>query len=235
MGKVASAKVLQTPMAAVTPPKKRLYEQFARVAKAMASANRLELLEALAQGERSVENLAHACGLSIANTSHHLHILRDGGLAQSRKAGLQVFYSLNDEQIPAVLAAIRGVAERHLAEVERIVRENFESRDGLKPVRREELMQLASNGEAMVIDVRPPGEYQAGHIAGAVNIPLESLPQRLQDLPPTQEIVAYCRGPYCMLAFEAVEQLRQHGLRARRLEDGFPEWKAEHRPVDGKE
>lgn len=234
MGKVASAKVLQTPMAAVTPPKKRLYEQFARVAKAMASANRLELLEALAQGERSVENLAHACGLSIANTSHHLHILRDSGLAHSRKAGLQVFYSLNDEQIPAVLASIRGVAERHLAEVERIVRENFESRDGLKPVRRDELMQLASNGEAMVIDVRPPGEYQAGHIAGAVNIPLESLPQRLQDLPPTQEIVAYCRGPYCMLAFEAVEQLRQHGLRARRLEDGFPEWKAEHRPVDGK-
>lgn len=212
-------------------PKKRLFEHFARVAKAMASPNRLELLEALAQGERSVDALAQASGMSVANTSHHLQTLRDSGLAQSRKEGLQVFYSLTDAAIPALIAGIRGVAERHLAEVERIVREHFDSRDNLKPVRRDELMQLAAAGDAMVIDVRPPGEYEAGHVPGAINIPIDSLPQRLMDLPRTQEIVAYCRGPYCMLAFEAVEQLRKSGFRARRMEDGFPEWKAEMLPV----
>lgn len=214
------------------PPKKRLFEHFARVAKAMASPNRLELLEALAQGERSVDALAQASAMSVANTSHHLQALRDGGLVNSRKEGLQVFYSLSDEAIPALIAGIRGVAERHLAEVERIVREHFDSRDDLKPVRRDELMQLASAGEAMVIDVRPRGEFEAGHVPGAINIPIDSLPQRLMELPRHQEIVAYCRGPYCMLAFDAVEQLRKSGFRARRLEDGFPEWKAEHLPVD---
>jgi rhodanese-related sulfurtransferase/biotin operon repressor len=214
------------------PPKKRLFEHFARVAKAMASPNRLELLEALAQGERSVDALAQATGMSIANTSHHLQILRDGGLAVSRKEGLQVFYRLTDDDIPAILAGIRRVAERHLAEVERIVRESFESRDKLTPVRREELLELVRSGEAVVIDVRPPAEYKAGHIPGAVNIPLDSLPQKLKELPQDQEVVAYCRGPYCMLAFEAVEALRRHGIPARRLEDGYPEWKAEHRPVE---
>jgi rhodanese-related sulfurtransferase/DNA-binding transcriptional ArsR family regulator len=214
------------------PPKKRLFEHFARVAKAIASANRLELIEALAQGERSVDALAQASGMSMANTSHHLQILRDSGLAVSRKDGLQVFYRLTDDAIPAVLAGIRGIAERHLAEVERIVRESFESRDSLTPVRRDELLGLVRSGEAMVIDVRPPAEYDAGHIEGAINIPLESLPERLNKLPQDQEIVAYCRGPYCMLAFEAVERLRQHGYRARRLEDGFPEWKVDHLPVD---
>lgn len=212
-------------------PKKRLFEQFARVAKALASANRLELLEAMAQGERSVDGLAQATGMSVANTSHHLHILRDGGLVQSRKDGLQVIYRLSDAQIPDVIAAIRGVAERHSAEVANIARTHFDNLDSLQPVRRDELMKMASAGEVTVIDVRPAGEYEAGHIAGAVNIPLEALPQRLIDLPRTQEIVAYCRGPYCMLAFEAVEKLRQSGYRARRLEDGFPEWKAEQLPV----
>jgi len=220
-------------MTAVLSPKKRLLEHFARVAKAMASANRLELIEALAQGERSVDALAQACGMSMANTSHHLQILRDSGLAVSRKDGLQVFYRLTDDAIPAVLAGIRGIAERHLAEVERIVRENFESRDNLTPVRREELLGLVRSGEAMVIDVRPPAEYDAGHIEGAINIPLESLTGRLNKLPHDQEIVAYCRGPYCMLAFEAVEALRKHGYHARRLEDGYPEWKADRKPVAG--
>lgn len=222
-------------MSTPVPPKKRLFEHFARVAKAMASPNRLELLEALAQGARSVDALAQASGMSVANTSHHLQALRDGGLVTSRKEGLQVFYSLSDDAIPALIAGIRGVAERHLAEVERIVRENFDSRDDLKPVRRDELMQLAAAGEAMVIDVRPASEFEAGHVPGAVNIPIDSLPQRLMELPRHQEIVAYCRGPYCMLAFEAVEQLRKSGFRARRLEDGFPEWKAERRPVGGKQ
>lgn len=218
----------------IVPPKKRLLEHFARVAKAMASANRLELIETLAQGERSVDALAQASGMSMANTSHHLQILRDSGLAVSRKDGLQVFYRLTDDAIPAVLAGIRGIAERHLAEVERIVRENFEGRDNLTPVRRDELLGLVRAGEAMVIDVRPPAEYDAGHIEGAVNIPLESLPERLSQLPHDQEIVAYCRGPYCMLAFEAVEALRVRGYHARRLEDGYPEWKAAQRPVGGK-
>ncbi len=220
-------------MPGLVSPKKRLLEHFARVAKAMASANRLELIEALAQGERSVDALAQASGMSMANTSHHLQILRDSGLAVSRKDGLQVFYRLTDDAIPAVLAGIRGIAERHLAEVERIVRENFESRDNLTPVRREELLGLVRSGEAMVIDVRPPAEYDAGHIEGAVNIPLESLAGRLNKLPHDQEIVAYCRGPYCMLAFEAVEALRKHGYHARRLEDGYPEWKADRKPVAG--
>ncbi|MBS4097451.1 MAG: metalloregulator ArsR/SmtB family transcription factor [Sulfuricella sp.] len=207
-------------------PKKRLFEQFARVAKSLASANRLEILEALAQGERSVEILATAVGMSMANTSHHLHILRDGGMVRSRKDGLQVFYRLSDDQIPAVIAAVRGVAERHLAEVENIARTHFESLDNLQPVRRDELMKMAAAGEVTVIDVRPSSEFDAGHVDGAINIPLDDLPQRLIDLPRTQEIVAYCRGPYCMLAFEAVAKLREEGFKARRLEDGYPEWKA---------
>ena len=213
-------------------PKKKLFENFARVAKALASANRLELLEALAQGERSVDGLAQASGMSVANTSNHLRIMREGGLVQSRKEGTQVIYSLSDEKVPMLLAGIRYVAERHLAEVERIVRENFNNRDKLTPVRREELLGLVKSGEAMVIDVRPSTEYDAGHIEGAVNIPLELLTQRLSKLPKDQEIVAYCRGPYCMMSFDAVDQLREHGYRARRLEDGFPEWKIEQLPVD---
>ncbi len=215
----------------VMTPKKRILENFARVAKALASANRLELLEALAQGERSVDGLAQASGMSVANTSNHLRIMREGGLVQSRKEGTQVIYSLTDEKVSMLFAGIRYVAERHLAEVERIVRENFNSRDTLTPVRRDELLDLVKSGEAIVIDVRPSSEYDAGHIEGAINIPLDSLAQRLSKLPKDQEIVAYCRGPYCMMSFDAVDQLRQHGYRARRLEDGFPEWKIDQLPV----
>ncbi|MCL5060543.1 MAG: metalloregulator ArsR/SmtB family transcription factor [Candidatus Thermoplasmatota archaeon] len=212
-------------------PKKALFEQFARLAKAMASANRLELLETLAQGERSVDALAEASQMSIANTSHHLQVLREGGLVESRKEGVQVFYRLKDEAIPALLSIMGEIAERQLAEVERIVREHFASKDGLQPLRREELIRQVLAGEAVVIDVRPEGEYRSGHIQGAVNIPLEDLPKRLTELPKDQEIVAYCRGPYCILAYEAVEQLRKHGYRSRRLEGGFPEWKAERYPT----
>ena len=212
-------------------PKKKLFENFARVAKALASANRLELLESLAQGERSVDGLAQASGMSVANTSNHLRIMREGGLVQSRKEGTQVIYRLSGENVSVLLADIRHVAEKHLAEVQRIVQDNFKSRDKLTPVRRDELLSLVKSGEAMVIDVRPSSEYDAGHIEGAVNIPLESLTQRLSKLPKEQEIVAYCRGPYCMMSFDAVDQLRQHGYRARRLEDGFPEWKTDQLPV----
>ena len=213
-------------------PKARLFEHFARVAKALASANRLELLEALAQGERGVDGLAKASGMSVANTSHHLQVLRDGGLVQSRREGLQIIYRLADDEVQNLITGLRHVAEKHLAEVERIVRENFENRDQLSPVRRKDLLNLVRSGEAMVIDVRPPSEYEAGHIEGAVSVPLDTLPERLNQLPQDQEIVAYCRGPYCMLAFEAVERLRKLGYRARRLEDGFPEWKVDHLPVD---
>lgn len=209
-----------------------LFEQFARVAKALASANRLGLLEALAQGERSVEVLAKATGMSVANTSHHLQVLKDAGLAVSRKEGLQVFYRLPDDQVVGLLGCLRQVAEKHLAEVDRIVREHFDKFDSLTPVGHDELLELTQSGEAMVIDVRPPEEYRAGHIPGAVNVPLGELPTRLKKLPHNQEIVAYCRGPYCVLAFQAVEQLRQAGFAARRLEDGFPEWKADKRPVE---
>jgi len=213
-------------------PKKRLYEQLARVAKALAQPGRLELLEALGQGQRSVDGLATASGMSVANTSHHLQILRDGGLVTSRRDGLQIIYSLSDPDIPKLMSCMRNVAERQMAEVERIVRENFDSRDGLTPVKREELIKLVKKGEAMVIDVRPETEFAAGHIPGAVNVPLDVLPKRLKTLPKDQEIVAYCRGPYCMFALEAVTALRKKGYRARRLEEGFPEWKAGHLPVE---
>jgi rhodanese-related sulfurtransferase/biotin operon repressor len=213
-------------------PKKRLYEQLARVAKALAQPGRLELLEALGQSERSVEGLATASGMSVANTSHHLQTLRDGGLVVSRREGLQVIYRLSDAEIPKLMSCMRSVAERQVAEVERIVRENFDSRDGLTPVRRDELLKLVKKGEAMVLDVRPAEEFAAGHIPGAINVPINELPKRLKNLPKDQEIVAYCRGPYCMFALDAVEALRKKGYRARRLEEGFPEWRADRLPVE---
>ena len=170
--------------------------------------------------------------MSVANTSHHLQTLREGGLVQSRREGLQVIYSLSDNDIPKLLSGIGRVAQRQVAEVEQIVRENFDRRDGFTPVKRDELQRLLKQGEAMVIDVRPESEFRAGHIPGAVNIPIDTLPQRLKTLPKQQEIVAYCRGPYCLFAIEAIELLRQQGLSARRLEDGFPEWKAERLPIE---
>lgn len=212
-------------------PKKQLFAHFARVAKAMGSANRLELLETLSQGERSVDELARASGMSVANTSHHLQVLRISGLAYSRKEGLQVFYRLADDAVTNLLVGIRGVAEAQLAEVERIVRESFNNRDKLKPVKRDELMKLLKQGDALLLDVRPGSEYAAGHIAGAINMPVDDLLKRSKELPRDREIIAYCRGPYCMMSFDAVEQLRKRGLQARRLQDGYPEWKAEQRAV----
>lgn len=220
-----------TTMTAGTSPKKQIFTHFARIAKAMASPNRLELLEALAQGERSVEKLAQAAGMPIANTSHHLQVLREGGLVRSRKEGVQVIYRLSDDDIPQLLGCLRHVGERHLAEVELIVREHFANDEGLRPVNHQELTALLKSGDALILDVRPPEEYEAGHIPGAINVPLETLSRQLTDFPRRKEVVAYCRGPYCMLAIEAVKRLRKRGYRARRLEDGFPEWKSEGRPV----
>jgi DNA-binding transcriptional ArsR family regulator len=212
--------------------KTQLFSHFARGAKALASPVRLELLEALAQGEHSVDELARAAGVPMANASHHLQVLRDGGLVHSRRDGVQIIYSLSDEtEITQVIAGIRRIAEAQLAEVDRIVREAFTSRDTVTPMDPREVVKLARRGEVTVIDVRPRDEFHAGHIKGAINVPLAELGQHLADLPRDREIVAYCRGPYCVLSFEAVEELRRHGFRARRLEAGYPEWKAARLPV----
>lgn len=212
--------------------KMELFGQFARIGKAMSSANRLELLEFLAQGERCVEDLATVAGLSVANTSHHLQQLRQAGLIACRKEGLRVFYRLSGDDVLLLLNAQRQVAERHLAEVKQLVQIYLDSKDQLEPMARAQLLEYAHNGLVTVLDVRPRAEFDSGHLPGAVNIPLAELESRLQELPPDQEVIAYCRGPHCILAFEAVARLRNEGFEARRLEDGFPEWKLQGLPVD---
>lgn len=212
--------------------KHQLLEQFANVAKALGHAHRLELLEFLAQGERSVEVLSQLAGLTVANTSQHLQFLRRAGLVTSRKRGLYVFYSVAGEDVIGLLRALRQTTERHVAEVDRIVSGYFNERDSLEAVTRKELLARTKDGLVTVLDVRPPEEYQAGHIPGAVNLPLGDLKKHLKDLPKGQEIIAYCRGPYCVLAFEAVAALRKKGFDARRLEEGYPEWKASGLPIE---
>lgn len=209
-----------------------LFAQFARVGKALGSGNRLELLEFLAQGERCVEDLGKVAGLSVANTSQHLKQLRQAGLVETRKVGLKVYYRLSGEDVVAMLGALRAVAERHVAEVERLVNSYLSVRDSLEPVPRTELLARVRDGLVTVLDVRPPEEFNAGHLPGAVNIPLADLQQRLDELDKDQEVVAYCRGPHCVLAFDAVARLRGQGLKARRLQDGYPEWRAAGLPVE---
>ena len=212
--------------------KQALFAQFARVGKALASANRLELLEFLAQGERSVDALARVSGLSVANTSQHLQQLRQAGLVTARKEGVTVYYSLSDRDVVALVDKLRDVAERHLAEVEQLVSRYLTVKDDLEPVPSRELLKRARQGLVTVIDVRPEEEYAAGHLPGAVNIPLASLEKQLRDFDREKEVVAYCRGPHCVLAFEAVARLRAKGFEARRLQDGFPEWKLAGLPVE---
>jgi rhodanese-related sulfurtransferase/DNA-binding transcriptional ArsR family regulator len=209
-----------------------LFAQFARVGKALSNSNRLEILEFLAQSERSVEELSSVAGLTIGNTSQHLQQLRQAGLVVSRKEGLKVFYRLSGDDVIDMLNALRAVAERHLAEVERLINSYLSVKDDLEPIPREELLRRVRDGLVTVIDVRPPQEYAAGHVPGAVNVPLDTLENELKDLNTDQEIVAYCRGPHCVLAYDAVEQLRKRGLKARRLEDGFPEWKLAGLPIE---
>ena len=209
-----------------------LFSQFARVAKALANGNRLEILEFLAQGERSVDALAKVSGLTVANTSQHLQQLRQAGLVTTRKQGVTVYYRLSDDDVVALLSMLRQVAERHLADVDRLVRSYLTVKDSLEPIPARELLARARDGLVTVLDVRPREEYAAGHLPGAVNIPLAELEQRLKDLDPAQDVVAYCRGPHCVLAFEAVARLRRRGLKARRLEEGFPEWKRAGYPVE---
>lgn len=209
-----------------------LFSQFARVGKALSNSNRLELLEYIAQGERGVDELAKVSGLTVANTSQHLQQLRQAGLVTCRKEGLKVFYTLSGDDVIGLLAALRGVAERHVADVERLIRTYLTVKDDLEPLARQELLARVRDGLVTVLDVRPAEEYAAGHVPGAINVPLSELEKHLQALDPDQEIVAYCRGPHCVLAFEAVDRLRSRGLRARRLEDGYPEWKHAGLPVE---
>ncbi len=213
-------------------PKQALFAQFAAVAKAVAHPHRLELLEQLAQGERSVEVLADRARVSIANASQHLQQMRRAGLIVARREGKFVFYRLADNTVLDLLVSVRRVAERNSAEVGRVVRSYFQDRDNFEPVSRKELIDRLKAGIVTVLDVRPEDEFALGHLPGAINVPLRELAKRLADLDPEQEIVAYCRGPYCVLSYEAVAVLRARGFKVRRLEDGLPEWRAAGLPVD---
>lgn len=215
-----------------TTPKQALYGEFALVARALGSPHRLEMLEHLAQGERSVEALAARVGLTVANASQHLHQLRRAGLLASRREGKYVLYRIADESALEAMAALSRVATRNLAEVDRLLRTYFAARDSMEPVSREELLGRMRDDLVTVLDVRPPDEFETGHLPGAVNIPLTELEARLGELDPGLEIVAYCRGPWCVLSFEAVAALRARGFKVRRLEDGLPEWKASGLPVE---
>jgi ArsR family transcriptional regulator len=214
-----------------TNPKRALYAQFAAVAKALGHEYRLELLELVAQGERTVENLADRCGISVANASQHLQQLRRAGLVTARRDGKFVLYALADDSVLVAVTAVQRVAERNVAEVTRILRSYFLQRDELEPVSRAELQERMKKGLVTLIDVRPEDEFRLGHLPGAVNVPLSKLRKWLSDAGKKVEIVAYCRGPYCVMSFEAVAELRAKGFKARRLEDGFPEWKAAGLPV----
>lgn len=214
-------------------PKRALLAGLADVAKALGSGHRLEILELLAQGERSVEAVAERVGLPVANTSQHLQVMRRAGLIAARREGKRVLYRASDPSVLDLTAALRVVAERQSAEVRDVIGSYFHKRDGLEPVSRRELVRRMKDGVVTVLDVRPADEYAAGHVPEAINIPLRELARRLRELPRNREIVAYCRGPYCVLAFEAVALLRERGFKVRRLEDGFPEWKAAGLPHDG--
>lgn len=211
--------------------KTALYEQLGKVAQALGSASRLQILEYLAQAERSVETLAAMTGLSMANTSKHLQALRHAGLVNPRKDGLRVYYSLAGDDVVFLMATLRSVAERRVAEVERLVTLWVSHRDEMEPVPASELLERARKGLVTVLDVRPAEEYAAGHIPGAINVPLEKLESVLSTLSKRKEVIAYCRGPYCVMSFQAVAKLRKQGFRARRLENGLPEWRAAGLPV----
>jgi ArsR family transcriptional regulator len=212
-------------------PKNAVFTQFAAVAKTLGHSHRLELLELLAQGERTVEVLAEQTGLSVANASQHLQQLRRAGLLKSRRQGKFVNYALTDDSILDVLGALRRIAESNVAEVERVVRSYYSKLDDLEPVSRKQLQKMIREGAVTVLDVRLPDEFALGHVPGAVNIPLRVLKKRLGEIKTDREIVAYCRGPYCVWSFEAVALLRTRGFKVRRLEEGLPEWRAAGLPI----
>jgi rhodanese-related sulfurtransferase/DNA-binding transcriptional ArsR family regulator len=211
--------------------KDRLYAQFARIGKAVGSPHRIEMLELLAQSERTVESLAAEIGLSLANTSQHLQALRQAALVETRKDGLYVYYRLADPEVFELCAAVRLVAERRLADLERLVAQHFGDRSQPEPVDMRDLLQRARSKDVIILDTRPANEYRAGHIAGAISVPIDELKDRLRGLPKDKEYVAYCRGPYCVYADRAVELLLTNRRRARRMIGGFPDWQAAGFPV----
>jgi rhodanese-related sulfurtransferase/DNA-binding transcriptional ArsR family regulator len=217
------------------PPKRlfkdRVYEQLGRIGKAVASPQRLEILDLLGQGPRTVESIAQEVHLTVANTSRHLQILRGARLVETEKEGVFVRYSLANEAVADFFRSLRVLAAGRLAELDQITRQFFKEQEALEAVDRKALLARVRKGLATVFDVRPAEEYQAGHIAGAISIPLAELQDHLAELPRDQEIVAYCRGPYCVFAAQAVELLREHGFRAVRLEDGVADWRAHGLPV----
>lgn len=213
-------------------PKRELFAQLARIGNALSSEVRLEYLELLAQGEQTVDQLATLTGTTVANTSQHLQKLRQAGLVVGRKQGQYVFYRLTGDDVIRLLAALAEVGEKNIAEIERIVRLYYFSKDDFEPVAPKELLARAKKGLVTVLDVRPAAEFAAGHLPGAVNIPIDQLEKRLGELPRRKEVIAYCRGPYCLMSFEAVQLLRKKGLKARRLENGLPEWRMSGLPVE---
>lgn len=216
-----------------TGPKQAIYESLAEVAQALGHAHRLELLEHLAQGERNVEELAACAHLNFANTSRHLQILRRARLVETERRGKHMVYSLaGDAEVVTLINALGHVGERNVAEVGRVMTDYFRARDALEAVSREDLVSRLHDGLVTVLDVRPEDEFAVGHLPGALNIPLAELERRLEELPVDREVIAYCRGPYCVLSFEAVSALRARGYLVRRLEDGYPEWKAAGLPVE---
>ena len=212
--------------------KERLYQAIGRVAAALGSAGRLQILEFVAQGERSVDALAQMTGLSVANTSKHLQALRQAGLVNARKEGLRVYYSIAGDDVSLLLSSLRGVAEHRAADVDKLLQAWLAHRDGLDPVPAREVLARLRNGLITVLDVRPAEEYAAGHLPGAINVPVDRLEKFLSKLPKRKEVLAYCRGPYCLMSFEAVEKLRKRGFKAKRLENGYPEWRAAGLPVE---
>jgi rhodanese-related sulfurtransferase/DNA-binding transcriptional ArsR family regulator len=214
------------------PAKERLYRAIGRVGAALGSAGRLQLLEFVAQGERGVDALAAMTGLSMANTSKHLQALRQAGLVVARKEGLRVYYALAGDDVSLLLSSLRGVAEHRAADVDKLLQTWLAHRDELDPVPAREVLHRLKSGLVTVLDVRPAEEFAAGHVPGAINVPVDKLETYLSKLPKRKEVIAYCRGPYCLMSFEAVEKLRQRGFKAKRLENGYPEWRAAGLPVE---
>jgi rhodanese-related sulfurtransferase/DNA-binding transcriptional ArsR family regulator len=212
--------------------KDAVFQHMARMAQAFAAPKRLEILDVLAQGERDVETLAARVSATVANTSRHLQVLKQVHLVQSSKQGVRVRYRLANPEVLSAYLDLRGLSESRMPEVRDVVGRFFGARDELEPVPRSELLQRAERGEVVVLDVRPEEEYAAGHIPGARSVPLASLEDELEAIPTEREVVAYCRGPYCVLAVDAVSRLRRAGRRARRLQDGYPEWREAGLPVE---
>jgi rhodanese-related sulfurtransferase len=211
--------------------KDALFDAFAEVAKALASGRRTEIVDVLAQGERSVEEVAEELGQTVANTSHHLRALARAGLVRTRRDATRIFYGLASERVAMLWAALRDVAAEHVAGIDHLAEAYLGDRDSLQAITREELSDRLGRGDLVVLDVRPEPEYRAGHIAGARSVPVGELRRNLRALPKETDVVAYCRGPYCVYADDAVRELRRRGYRASRLEDGFPEWKRAGLPV----